>query len=77
MQAKRAKLMLAAKMNIYVTAEVPVGQFTVIDPETMNGSGCSARSGPRRWWCTPMTSDGQPSTSKKPKRKKPTRCAGC
>src|SRR4051812_36311026 len=34
MQA-RAKLMLACKMNIYVTAEVPVGQFTVIDPETM------------------------------------------
>lgn len=34
MQA-RAKLMLACKMNIYVTAEVPVGKFTVIDPETM------------------------------------------
>lgn len=36
LMAKRAKLMLAAKMNIYITPEVPAGKFTIVDPSTMD-----------------------------------------
>lgn len=31
--AKRARLMIAARASVYVTLEVPEGQFTIIDPE--------------------------------------------
>lgn len=35
---KRARLMLVAKANIHITENVPVGNFTLVDPEMMQAA---------------------------------------